>query len=99
MPNGLVGLKGDMSGHEQPERVSNYRRELNLDNGIFSVSYSLDGMPFAREAFISYPHRVMVMKITLLLQYIVLHKARVVNGGNVGQGDGSLVPLPTGIIV
>ena len=64
MPHGLAGLENtNMSGFERPDRVADYRRQLDLNSGIFSVSYTLDGLPFSREAFISYPHRVMVMTI------------------------------------
>ena len=43
--------------------VSDYRRSLSLEEGICRQSFSLNGVRFERESFISYPDRVMCMKI------------------------------------
>ncbi|EJQ05391.1 hypothetical protein IC5_02092 [Bacillus cereus AND1407] len=43
---------------------SNYRRELNLNEGISTVSYNYKGVQYNREYFASYPDRVMVMRLT-----------------------------------
>lgn len=40
----------------------NYVRQLDIDNGIHSVSYTLNGVSHLRESFISYPDRVMVIR-------------------------------------
>ena len=37
-----------------------YRRELDLDRGVITVSYRQDGVTFTREIFASYPDRVLV---------------------------------------
>ena len=48
--------------HEgEPE---NYYRELNISEAISKVSYEVNGIKFSREYFISYPDKVMVIKLT-----------------------------------
>ena len=44
--------------------VSKYRRTLDLNNAIASVAYDVNGIRFHRETFISYPDKVMVVRIT-----------------------------------
>jgi alpha-L-fucosidase 2 len=44
--------------------VSKYRRTLDLNNAIASVAYDVNGIRFHRESFISYPDKVMVVRIT-----------------------------------
>ena len=53
----------NMLGYEPAEGVSEYRRSLCTDDGICRVSYILDGIPFRRESFISYPARVMAVRL------------------------------------
>ena len=48
-------------GHKN---VTGYRRELSLDSAVVSVSYSSDGVYFAREYFASYPDKVLVIRLT-----------------------------------
>lgn len=45
-----------------PEQVTNYVRELDLDTAIASVDYDYQGAHYTREYFASYPNNVMVMK-------------------------------------
>ena len=56
---------GDMTllvgGHHE-ELVSDYRRSLDLDDGILAVEYELDGTRFRREAFASAPDDVLVLR-------------------------------------
>ncbi len=40
----------------------NYRRQLDIDSGIHTVSYSLDNIEHFRESFISYPDKVMAVR-------------------------------------
>lgn len=47
-----------------PSAFSNYRRELNINEGIATVSYNYKGVQYNREYFTSYPDRVMVMRLT-----------------------------------
>ena len=44
--------------------VSGYRRSLRLDDATATVSYRVDGVRFRREAFISYPDQVLVVRLT-----------------------------------
>jgi alpha-L-fucosidase 2 len=43
---------------------TNYRRELDLDTGIASVSYQSGGVTFTREVFASAPDNVIVVRLT-----------------------------------
>lgn len=43
---------------------SNYRRELNLNKGVATVSYGYNGINYKREYFVSYVDNVLVMKIS-----------------------------------
>ena len=44
--------------------VSNYTRELNLDDAIARVNYRADGVNYVREYFASHPDDVIVMRYT-----------------------------------
>jgi alpha-L-fucosidase 2 len=44
--------------------VSDYRRELDLNSAIASVSYRLKGVTYRREMFTSYPDKLMVIRLT-----------------------------------
>ncbi len=46
------------------EEAENYRRSLDLRNALSSVSFSIDGVEYKRESFISHPDQVMVVKLT-----------------------------------
>jgi alpha-L-fucosidase 2 len=43
---------------------SEYRRELDLERGVVTVSYLRDGVRFKREIFASYPDRILVVRLT-----------------------------------
>jgi alpha-L-fucosidase 2 len=43
------------------EKAADYRRELNMETGVATVSYRAGDAVFTREAFISYPDRVLVV--------------------------------------
>lgn len=49
-------------GHKE-ENVSDYSRDLILDDATAHVSYDYDGVTYTREYFTSYPDKVMVMKL------------------------------------
>lgn len=49
-------------GHDE-EKVSDYSRDLVLDDATAHVSYEYDGVSYSREYFTSYPDKVMVMKL------------------------------------
>ncbi|MDR0866620.1 MAG: glycoside hydrolase N-terminal domain-containing protein [Candidatus Symbiothrix sp.] len=42
---------------------TNYSRELDVDNAAASVSYTMDGTNYTRDYFISYPDKVMVIRL------------------------------------
>ncbi len=44
--------------------VTGYRRQLNLDEAIASVSYEVDGATYRREVFASAPAQVIVVRLT-----------------------------------
>ena len=46
------------------ESVSDYRRELALDEGVHQVSYRAGGVSYRRELFVSSPDQVLVMRLT-----------------------------------
>ena len=43
---------------------SDYRRELNLENALFTAEYKVDGVKFRREIFASQPDQVIVVRLT-----------------------------------
>ena len=45
------------------ESASDYRRALNLDSGLASVSYKIGNTQFTREVFASFPAQVIVMRL------------------------------------
>ena len=51
----------EFPGHE---KVTDYRRDLNLDTAIASVRYTVDGVKFSREAFVSPVDQVIVIRLT-----------------------------------
>lgn len=50
-----------MSGHSQD--IKNYRRSLELDKGIATVEYDVDGAHYSKEYFVSKPQEGMVIHI------------------------------------
>ena len=44
-------------------KETEYYRELNIQNGIATTTYKVDGVAYSREVFISYADQVMVVKI------------------------------------
>ena len=45
------------------DKTRNYTRELDLNNGISTVSYERGGVTYTREYFTSYPDKVMVIRL------------------------------------
>ncbi len=55
---------GTLSLHfDHDSIVSNYKRELNLDNAISQVGYTVNGVNFTREYFVSNPDKVLVIRL------------------------------------
>ena len=44
--------------------VTDYRRELDMETGIASVSYKSGEITYKREVFVSYPDKVMVVRVS-----------------------------------
>lgn len=44
--------------------ITNYERWLDLDKSLYGCSYTADGVTYEREAFASYPDRVIVMRLS-----------------------------------
>lgn len=57
-PLGDLLLEFDAAG-----AVRDYRRELDLKTGVARIRYRVDDVVFTRELFVSYPDRVMVVRI------------------------------------
>ena len=46
------------------DAVTDYKRELSLDNSVATVEYSYEGVKYSREYFSSYPDKVTVIKLS-----------------------------------
>jgi alpha-L-fucosidase 2 len=46
------------------DQVTGYKRSLDLDTGIASVEYTVQGVTYKREVFASYPANVLVVRLT-----------------------------------
>lgn len=44
--------------------VEDYKRSLNLNDGILNVNYEYDGVKYSREYFASYPNNVIAIRLT-----------------------------------
>ena len=53
-------LRLAFAGHE---KISDYRRDLNLDNAIATTRYKIGDVTFTREAFVSRPDQAIVVRI------------------------------------
>jgi alpha-L-fucosidase 2 len=49
---------------EGVEKCDDYRRELNMETGVATIRYRAGGVEFVRQVFVSYPDRVMVVRVT-----------------------------------
>ncbi|MEK7255764.1 MAG: glycoside hydrolase family 95 protein, partial [Bacteroidota bacterium] len=50
--------------HHEKAAPKNYRRELDIEQAVSTVSYEVNGVKFQREYFISHPDSVMVIRLT-----------------------------------
>jgi alpha-L-fucosidase 2 len=62
LPLGDLNLR--FAGSSAAGPVSQYRRQLDLDRAIASVSYERSGVTYSREIFVSAPHQVLVVRLT-----------------------------------
>lgn len=49
---------------DNPDNVTNYKRELDIEESIARVNYTYKGVNYTREYFANYPNNVIVMKIS-----------------------------------
>ena len=80
-PEGLHGMRNmrgtDMIRHERP--VSDYRRELDIRDGVHTVSYVRKEKSIRRESFMSTPHQVFAMRHEGYPARILLRRGPYVN--------------------
>jgi alpha-L-fucosidase 2 len=85
-------------GKSPQTSVTNYRRELDLECALHTVTYKSDGVTYRREAFASFPARAMVFRFTAdkpgsLTGTVLLtdmHKGKISASGNRITSSGSL---------
>ncbi len=78
--------------------VTAYRRELDLERAVHTVTYESGGVKFRREAFASFPARVIVLrftankpgKLTGAVRLTDMHKGKISAAGNRLISSGSL---------
>lgn len=59
LPMGDILIKQDLGGL----KASNYYRDLNLNNGIATTKFTVNGVQYTREIFISAPDQLMMVRI------------------------------------
>jgi alpha-L-fucosidase 2 len=59
----LAELAVNLNGHAYAE-VSDYRRRLDLANGLVTTTYVLGGVTYRREIYASHPGNVIVVRLT-----------------------------------
>ena len=52
-----------MTSFEPSEGISDYRRSLDLNSGLHTIRYTMNGQAVERSCFVSFPDRVLVMKL------------------------------------
>jgi alpha-L-fucosidase 2 len=60
-PVGIINL--NFPGHDS-SRVTNYYRDLNIQNATTHTSYVLNGVKYSRETFASFANNVIVVRLT-----------------------------------
>jgi alpha-L-fucosidase 2 len=74
MPYQLAGnLYLDFAGHEQ---ATQYQRDLDIENAVATVSYTVNGIRFKREYFTSFTKNVLVARLTADQPRMINFKAR-----------------------
>ncbi|MEI6647468.1 MAG: glycoside hydrolase family 95 protein, partial [bacterium] len=83
----------------QPPPTPVYRRELDIERALHTVTYEKDGVKYRREAFASYPAKVMVFRFTAdkpgslsgMVEIQDAHKGTVTSSSNRIVCSGSLL--------
>lgn len=89
---------GDLFLETPVTQVTNYRRELDLDEAIHRTSFTANGVRYLREAFSSHPDQVIVIRLTAdkpgsisgTLRLTDAHDARITASGKTLESSGSL---------
>ncbi|KJD31097.1 alpha-L-fucosidase [Tamlana nanhaiensis] len=62
VPYQTVGnLKLGFKNHDNP---TNYKRDLDIENAISTVNYTINSVNFKREYFVSYPDQMMIIRLS-----------------------------------
>ncbi len=80
-PEGLHGMR-NMRGHEMTRHereVSDYHRELDIRDGVHTVSYVRKEKRIRRESFLSMPHQVFAMRHEGFPSRVLLRRGPYVN--------------------
>ncbi len=87
------------------KEVKNYSRELNIGEAISKVNYEVDGILYSREYFVSYPDKVLIVKLTsskrgslsfdIKFNSQLRHKTVVQNGTLKGNGNTPIYAAPS----
>jgi len=59
MPMGDLVINSNPNG-----KVENYNRQLNLDNGLVTVAYSIGDIEYKKEIFASFPDKAIIVKLS-----------------------------------
>jgi alpha-L-fucosidase 2 len=89
----LGDIRLSFPGHEKP---ADYRRELDLDAAVARVAYAVDGVPFERQVFSSFPDQVLVVRLTAGRKGALRFTARLESShtsARVGVRDGGLLVM------
>lgn len=80
-PFGKLSFNHEVSGDE----IQNYKRALDLRTAVSTVNYDMDGTSYSREAFLSNPAQVLVMKYSAddagSITFDVNFETEEINGG------------------
>ena len=68
-------------GHD-PTRIRDYRRELDVETGVVTVSYTYKSRHYVRETFASFPDQVIVTRVTCDAPAALSGSVRVVDGAS-----------------
>ena len=72
---GILGIREYWSWQlGNVEEIPDYRRELDIERGIHTVSYTKDGRKISRESFVSLPDRVMAVRSTGIPVRIIMER-------------------------
>jgi len=93
-PYGSYQTLGDLRlVFDAKREAENYRRSLDLDSAVASISYSLNGIEYTREVFASAPDQVIVIRLTCEkpnLDFSVSLERDPLNGSHKWKNDSQL---------